>query len=291
MSHYTTYVITKTDDVEELDKLMLPYQEYECTGKTDYCVHIDESEEVIKEYNENKSDYESPKEFLDDWYGEDVVRIYSDEPKEKPTKSYAVVKDDNIVKSYRFTNPNHKWDYYTPYTWEKCNFLTKDVVNAEVKVVKKSQLDLDTFMNNKKDYFTGIYKKLKPFFKPDFISWKQAKNKVDGNIGMARTIYNEQQSIKDMNAAIPLLELFHLRWNVKVDNIAAMTEQEFVDANLREAAPFWALVIPSGQWIEHGHMGWWAATWDEDKDFNKTWMEVWKGIPDDCYVWRCDCHT
>lgn len=36
---------------------------------------------------------------------------------------------------------------------------------------------------------------------------------------------------------------------------------------------------------------WWAVSLDEDKDFNKTWMEVWKGVPDDCYVWRCDCHT
>ena len=262
MSHFTTYVITKTKNREELDKLMLPYHEYECTGITDYCVHIDKSEEAIKKYVKYKSDYESPKEFLTDWYGINDTHIYSEEPKEKPTESYAVVKDGCIIKSYLFTNPNHKWDYYTPYSWEECNFLTKDVVNAEVEVVKKSQLDLDRFMQNNKDYFSGVYNRLKPFFKPDFISWKQARKSVDENIEKARTIYNEQQSIKDMEAAIP-----------------------------SDAAPFWALVIPSGQWIEHGHMGWWAATWDEDKDFNKTWMEVWKTIPDDCYVWRCDCHT
>ena len=291
MSHFTTYVITKTNNKEELDKLMLPYHEYECTGMTDYCVHIDESEETIKEYADNKSDYESPEKFLEEWYGIDAARIYSDEPKEKPTESYAIVKDGDIVKRYRFTNPNHKWDYYTPYSWEKCPFLTEDVVNDEVKVVKKYQLDLDAFMNDRRDYFTGIYNKLKPFFKPDFISWEQARKSVDENIKKAREIYNGQQSIKDMEAAITSGELFHLRWNIKVDDIAAMTEQEFVDANLREAAPFWALVVPSGQWIEHGHMGWWGVTLDEDKGFNKTWMEAWKEIPDDCYVWRCDCHT
>lgn len=32
MSHFTT---------EELDRLMLPYHEYECTGITDYCVYVD----------------------------------------------------------------------------------------------------------------------------------------------------------------------------------------------------------------------------------------------------------
>ena len=291
MSHFTTYVITKTDQKEELDRLMLPYHEYECTGRTDYCVYVDRLEESIKEYNENKSDYESPEQFLADWYGIHTEYIYSEEPKVRPTESYAVVKDGHIVQSYQFTNPNHKWDYYTPYSWEKCPFLTKDVVNADVKVVKKSQIDLDAFMQGKRDYFTGVYNRLKPYFKPDFISWQQARDSVDGDIKKAREIYNGQQSIKDMEAAISSNELFNLRWNIKVDDIAAMTEQEFVDGNLREAAPFWALVIPSGQWIEHGHMGWWAVTWDEDKDFNKTWMEVWKGIPDDCYVWRCDCHT
>lgn len=291
MSHYTTYVITHTKDKEELDRLMLPYHEYECTGITDCCVHVDVSEEAIKDYNKYKSDYESVEDFLEEWNGIRPECIYSDEPTEKPKESYAIVKDGSIVKSYKFTNPNHKWDYYTPYSWEKCEFLTKDVVNDEVKVVKKSQVDLNAFINGKKDYFTRIYKKLKPFFKPDFISWEQARKNNPDNIDEARKIYNEQQSIKDMEAAITSRELFLLRWNIKIDDIAAMTEQEFVDLNLREAAPFWAMVTPSGQWIEHGHMGWWAVTWDEDKDFNKTWMEVWKNIPDDCYVWRCDCHT
>lgn len=290
MSHFTTYVITKTDKKEELDRLMLPYHEYECTGITDYCVHIDKSEEAIKEYAENKDEYASPEEFLEDWYGLNSDSVYSEDPVKKPKESYAVVKDSQIVKMYSFTNPNHKWDYYIPYSWEKCNFLTDAVVNAEVKVVKKSQVDIDDFMNGERDYFTGIYNKLKPFFKPDFISWEQARKSVDEDIEKARKIYNEQQSIKDMEAAISSVELSKLRWNIKVDDIAAMTEQEFVDSNLREAAPFWAIVIPSGQWIEHGRMGMWAATWDEDKDFNKTWMEVWKDIPDDCYVWRCDCH-
>lgn len=41
MSRFTTYVITKTDQQEELDRLMLPYHECECTGITDYCVYVD----------------------------------------------------------------------------------------------------------------------------------------------------------------------------------------------------------------------------------------------------------
>jgi hypothetical protein len=70
-----------------------------------------------------------------------------------------------------------------------------------------------------------------------------------------------------------------------------MNEEDYVKHVLRTAAPFWAMVNPEGEWIEAGHMGWWAVTWDEDEDFNKTWQEAWKKIPDDCYIWVCDCHT
>lgn len=94
-----------------------------------------------------------------------------------------------------------------------------------------------------------------------------------------------------MDKEIGSTEMFHIRWSITVDDIASMTEEEFVQNNLSTAAPFWAMVLPTGEWIEKGHMGWWAVSWDEDEDFNKTWTEVWKTIPDDYYIWRCDCHT
>lgn len=290
MSHYTTYVVTKTNSKEELDKLMLPYHEYECTGMTAYCVHLDKTSEAITDYANHKDNYESPEDFLDSWYGIKSDRIYEEEPAVKPADSYAVVKDGNIVKMYHFTNPNHKWDYYTPYTWESCTFR-KDGADGEVQAIEKSKLDIDIFMNGQKKYFSEIYNKLKQYFQPDFISWEDARKQNEDDIAKAREVYNNQKSIKDMEAGVGSSELFHIRWNIHVDDIAVMTEEQFVDSNMREAAPFWALVIPSGQWIEHGHMGWWAVSWDEDKDFNKTWTEIWKTLPDDCYVWRCDCHT
>ena len=290
MSHYTTYVVTKTNSKEELDKLMLPYHEYECTGMTAYCVHLDKTSEAITDYANHKDNYESPEDFLDSWYGIKSDRIYEEEPAVKPADSYAVVKDGNIVKMYHFTNPNHKWDYYTPYTWESCTFR-KDGADGEVQAIEKSKLDIDSFMNGQKKYFSEIYNKLKQYFQPDFISWEDARKQNEDDIAKAREVYNNQKSIKDMEAGVGSSELFHIRWNIHVDDIAVMTEEQFVDSNMREAAPFWALVIPSGQWIEHGHMGWWAVSWDEDKDFNKTWTEIWKTLPDDCYVWRCDCHT
>ena len=290
MSHFTTFVITKTDSKEELDKLMLPYHEYECTGITDYCVHVDKSEDAIKEYNDHKEDY-TPEEFVDSWYGVHESQIYEQEPLDKPQDSYAIIKDGEIKKVYNFTNPNHKWDYYIPYEWKAWNYIDGVKDEDETLTIKKSQFNIGQFMNDKKDYFSGLYNRLKPYFKPDFISWEQARKENPDNINKAREIYNNQESIKEMDKKIGSTEMFHIRWSITVDNIASMTEEEFVQNNLSTAAPFWAMVLPTGQWIEKGHMGWWAVSWDEDENFNKTWTEVWKTIPDDCYIWRCDCHT
>ena len=290
MSHFTTFVITKTNSKEELVRLMLPYHEYECTGITDYCIHVDKSEDAIKEYNDHKEDY-TPEEFVDSWYGVNESEIYEEEPSEKPQDSYAIIKDGEIKKVYDFTNPNHKWDYYIPYAWKAWNYIDGVKDEDETKTIKKSQFNIDQFMADKRDYFSGLYNKLKPYFTEDFISWEQARKENPENIDKAREIYNNQESIKKMDKEIGSTEMFHIRWSITVDDIASMTEEEFVQNNLSTAAPFWAMVLPTGEWIEKGHMGWWAVSWDEDENFNKTWTEVWKTIPADYYIWRCDCHT
>lgn len=286
MSHFTTYVFTKTDSKEELERLMLPYHEYECTGITEYCVHVDKTTEAIDDYEKYKEDYKSPKDFVDSWYGISEDLVYEEEPAKKPECSYAIIKDDKIIKIYDFTNPNSKWDYYGEYNWEANEFVN---IPADVKVIKKSQFNIDAFMNARKEYYLEIYRKLKPYFTEDYITWEQAK-KDNEDINKAREIYNAQKTIKDMNDKIGSGEMFNLRWNIDIDFIFTKTEDEFVQGYLNTAAPFWAMVLPTGEWIEKGHMGWWAVSWDEDENFNKTWTDLWKNIPDDCYIWKCDCH-
>lgn len=284
MSHFTTFVISKTDNREELERLMLPYHEYECTGITEYCIHQDITDETVTDYDKNKEDYESVEDFLDSWHG--ITNVYESEPETKPEDSYAVVKDGQIIKAYRFTNPNSKWDYYGSYDWERSEYVN---IDRETDVIKKSQFDIDTFMLKRKEYYTELYNKLKPYFTSDFITWEQAR-KENENLDTARDVYNNQQSMKDMNEKLGSGEVFHLRWNINIDDVATKTLDEFVKANLDTVAPFWAMVTPDGKWIEKGKMGWWAISWDEDNNFNKTWTEVWKEIPDDCYIWKCDCH-
>ena len=67
-------------------------------------------------------------------------------------------------------------------------------------------------MQNRKDYFTGVYKRLKPYFKTDFISWEQARKSVDEDFKKAREIYNEQQVRNEMFLALGLLSVWFSKY-------------------------------------------------------------------------------
>lgn len=50
MSHFSVAVLTKDGTDESIDKIMLPYHEFECTGIEAYIQEIDETDESIEEY-------------------------------------------------------------------------------------------------------------------------------------------------------------------------------------------------------------------------------------------------
>lgn len=58
MSHFSVSVITNSQDQTELEKILQPFHEYECTGVNDeYVVFVDHHDEVMKEWNEKTDDY------------------------------------------------------------------------------------------------------------------------------------------------------------------------------------------------------------------------------------------
>ena len=93
MSHFVVAVFTNTDDSDELDALMAPYNE--CTDNPDYlefCVASESKEEIEAKYEEQKENFEDFEDFLLHWYG---YRINED------TGEFGYI-----------CNPNAKWDYY-----------------------------------------------------------------------------------------------------------------------------------------------------------------------------------
>lgn len=91
MSHFTVLVAANSE--EELEAKLQPYHEYECTGvKDQYVVFVGaDMEEAEKEWSEEGSRYDSFDEFMEDWYGYQLV---------------------NGVWGH-YTNPCKKWDWWT----------------------------------------------------------------------------------------------------------------------------------------------------------------------------------
>lgn len=110
MSHFT--VLVPAEDRDELDRMLLPYHEYECTGIEEYTEWViehpaDVAEEHAREFVNNKYVQENPKmkekyeQYLEDG---DIESIFSDwEGTEKDA-------DGNFG---RRTNPNAHWDWWS----------------------------------------------------------------------------------------------------------------------------------------------------------------------------------
>jgi len=125
MSHFTVLVVAK--DEEELERKLLPYHEYECTGIEEFTEWIDHHDEVVdkfdngEDYDGNKfSDlYETLDEFAEDWDGW---------RKHEVTGRFG-----------RQTNPNSKWDWWTVGGRWNGGLETKD--GQEVNIAYASELD------------------------------------------------------------------------------------------------------------------------------------------------------
>lgn len=124
MMHFCVWAVTKTNDENELDKIMQPYHEFECTGVLDeyvnYVLAKDDEFESLPKYlaeNPNKTviDYLDELYFYDRFYYESDVVPSQEELKNNDVYKYAIVSDDErrIIKYYTLTNPNAKWDWWT----------------------------------------------------------------------------------------------------------------------------------------------------------------------------------
>lgn len=115
MSHFSVMVIGNN-----VESLLAPFHEFECTGIDDkFVVDVDNTEEVKKEADEFKakndaSDEEALQNAL--YYRDLEDRVVSDESDVDKGSThkygYAVVKDGQLVRAIKRTNPEKKWDWW-----------------------------------------------------------------------------------------------------------------------------------------------------------------------------------
>lgn len=279
MSHFAMLVIGPNVEAQ-----LQPFHEFECTGIDDeYVIDVDMTEEVHKEFEEHKEDYENVIKFGQDWYGAEFN-----------------IEDDGKITFYRKTNPNAKWDWWqvggrwTGFYKLKATasgvvgrpgLMTPSAKPGYADSIKKGDLDIGGMYveamaeaNERYDKFEAITKDLDV---PE--SWDHVREvKFKGDIQGARDFYNAQPTIQALRKDNPFENCERYRCG----------RERYVElAKMACIVPFGFL--KDGKWIERGNMGWWGAVADEkDKDqWGREFMKMFEALPDDTQLTIVDCHT
>lgn len=275
MSHFCMWAVTKTDNEDELEQVMQPYHEYECTGIEDeYVKHIDSTEDAIEQYERLKDEYTNAREFLEDWYC--VEHIFKEsEFKNKENGRYAIISDDEtkIIKYYEYTNPNSKWDWWViGGRWSTKN----------QNMIKKSDFDYNAWYEQQKKSYEDLWNLYHPLFekhKDTLVEWN---NDVE-DIELMKKAYFNQPIMKEIDENRVKYNGWEFNWQMK------NSLDVYVNKMMINAAPCYGIVKEDG-WFEKGKMGWWGVVSDEKENWNSDFKTLWDSIPDDCYIWNVDCH-
>ena len=289
MSHFSVLVIGKN-----VEKLLAPFHEFECTGIDDeYVQDIDKTEEARKEYSvTTERFYRDPDGNLYDPYAD---RFYREPTTEEKKKHHMMgsgcggglswsSRDWKDGKGYRSKV------HFIPDGWEEVKLPTQE-----------------TFTEWAADYY-GI-KAIKQG-EPIGNDHKYGRIVVDDADNVIqiidRTNPNAQWDWYEIGGR--WTGTFKLKDEARgtIGKPGLMTpkaEKGFADSALKKDIDFDGMasegkafstfaVIKDGQWHERGSMGWWGCVSDEkDKDeWEKQFSELLNSIPDDTLLTVVDCH-
>jgi len=300
MSHFSVLVYGPTNE-QELEKLMMPFHEFECTGIEQYIQDIDISEEVVSEWKAS-SEYstDSFSAYVKDYYGYELFTgeefHYADT--EDIKYGYAIDNEDGSYKVIKRTNPNKKWDWYVVGGRWSNNILGKDgnrhdslrkgdidITGMENESIKRVLADYDKVMNEAKLLFGENY--LEKIM--DFKDWKTIRNEVkdiDRDVDTTRDVYHNQnialvfKSLKDKGDN---------SWFFVDYSDYVCTREEKIEKARKLPKMFFAYLGNDG-WHERGEMGWWASVSNEQTDWDVKAASIFDSIPDDTVVTVVDCH-
>lgn len=266
MTHFA--ILVAVPEGKELDDVMLPYHEYECTGIEKYIQFVPcDMDELLKDFAEHGKG-EDLDTFAWEWasYRKDSAGVYG-----------------------RFTNPNKKWDRYTVGgRWHgEFGIDTATKANFHLNLVREAQ-----FAHRLGQYNT----------------WKSLRAELDAETPdqkivdkMAEWFERNEETKKLYNGdpiaaarddlAFNAIDWF--MWSLDDAKMMHSTEADFTAATSWRC-PFHGFIDLDGKWHERGDMGWFAMCDDENKTtFDGEHGEFWsfvEALPDDAMLYVVDCH-
>lgn len=279
MSHFSVLVITEQEPTEELlEKVMLPWHEFECTGlDNEYVLDVDRTDEAKKEFAERDDKDEGFAEWFEGCYGTKIVRSEGEIDKAGDHKyGYCLVDGEgNLIRYIDRTNPNRKWDYWriggryraklqakalttsgraTDPSWE-WTFNGDEKIPEGLDVCKRGDLDLERMKQERVQA------------RRDWIKESMKKAAITSyDIALAKAVAG--------------------LWDAP-----EIPEGQTVEEWINSAPPITAFaVVKDGKWYEQGEMGWWACVSNEDENWEDKFNELFGSIPDEHYISVLDCH-
>ncbi|HEE9631262.1 TPA: hypothetical protein R8E83_003543 [Escherichia coli] len=278
MSHFSVLVIGNNPKAS-----LAPYHEFECTGINDeYIQEIDISEEI----RGNIEDQGSIEEAIIYNLGDDS--IVSDESEldlnDQHKYGYAVVKNGELIKAVKRTNPNKKWDWYVLGGRWSGFFLHKN--GDRVNIIKKGDLDIagmiaQKAINAKRSHETFVSAISGHEFPR---AWSAVREEFE-NIDEAREAYNAQPAIKAIKGSA-VARMF----SCEVEYYG-FDEQSFVISQANSALSAYA-IVHENTWIAKGEMGWFGISADDmtQDEWNEKAFSLISGLPDETLLSLYDCH-
>ena len=288
MSHFTVLVIG-----ENVEDLLQPYHEYECTGVEDqYVVDVDMTDEVLEKWKSTPA-----KERKEYGYTiiDDLARDY-----------YGAYPNDQ-GRFVRKTNPNAKWDWWQiGGRWQgmfklkpgaegasgQASLLMDDHQYQEDRVdqARKGDIDFEFMKNEAREEaaqtWDEVFEKVWQFEKP--LPWAQIRDELfSEDIDQARDFYNNQRAV----VAFREMKGF---WNTHVEDFFIWDEggrQKYIDSQECNGYMTFAVCSEDG-WFEKGSMGWWGVVTDEKLkyDWAAQFNDLLEGLPDDTLLTIVDAH-
>ncbi len=278
MSHFTVLVIGNNPE-----QSLAPYHEFECTcTDNQYVQEVDISGEILADIKEQGSVEEAVIYNLGD---DSIVSDESELDLEYQHKfCYAIVRDGELIKAVRRTNPNAKWDWYQlGGRWDGF-FLHKSGIR--INSLKKGEIDFAGMLADKaikaKRYYEEFAAAVSGYEFPR--TWTSVRTEIK-DIDKAREFYKSQPAIKAIKEAG-----INLLFECTVEHYGN-DEQEYVVRHASSSISPYAIIY-EGNWIAKGEMGWWGISDDEvaQKQWDEKVSELISELPDDTMLSLYDCH-
>lgn len=307
MSHFAAMVIG--DNVKQQ---LAPYHVFECAGTNDqYVQDVDITDDVRAEMEGDEP--RSLTEALE-YHGLEDRIVASEEEVEKEGDDcahkygYAIVKDGQLIKAVKRTNPNKTWDWWqvggrwagflklkpgATGEYGSTGLMGSHAAKGEDRASQafKKDIDFDGMRNQTGDEAAELWDKAAAALLPDgaaepltWDSWEVLRDETHkGNIEAAREAYHAQPAIQALKKTFdnPFFGLDQF-----------LTDRDAYIQQARDQATVVYAVVRESQWIAKGEMGWWGMSNDTESqaDWNRKVNEMLDALPDDTLITIVDCH-